>query len=147
MLCVCVCVCVCARAQKLHVKHEPLTLIPPQFEVPLPPLQPAVFMPPMRELPPPALDLFDLDQEFATEKSRMAQLANKCTSESDLDYFVRESGNILGVLDSMEKEREGGGKETRTGQFAIGKHELTSKQILFHALKKLVHFKKMDPDA
>jgi intraflagellar transport protein 52 len=62
----------------MHVKHEPLTLIPPQFEVPLPPLQPAVFMPPMRDLPPPALDLFDLDAEFETEKSRLAQLTNKC---------------------------------------------------------------------
>lgn len=36
-----------------------------QFEVPLPPLQPAVFMPTMRELPPPSLDLFDLDQVTA----------------------------------------------------------------------------------
>ena len=26
----------------MHVKHEPLQLIPPQFETPLPPLQPAV---------------------------------------------------------------------------------------------------------
>ena len=50
---------------KLGVKHEPLSLIPPQFEVPLPPLQPAVFMPTMRELPPPGLDLYDLDEEFS----------------------------------------------------------------------------------
>ena len=28
----------------MHVKHEPLQLIPPQFETPLPPLQPAVRM-------------------------------------------------------------------------------------------------------
>jgi len=26
----------------MKVKHEPLTLIPPNFETPLPPLQPAV---------------------------------------------------------------------------------------------------------
>jgi len=31
--------------QELGVRHEPLTLIPPQFETPLPPLQPAVFAP------------------------------------------------------------------------------------------------------
>lgn len=29
-------------AQELEVKHEPLSLIPPEFETPLPPLQPAV---------------------------------------------------------------------------------------------------------
>ncbi len=28
--------------EQLHVKHEPLKLIAPQFETPLPPLQPAV---------------------------------------------------------------------------------------------------------
>ena len=28
--------------EKLNVKHEPLRLITPQFETPLPPLQPAV---------------------------------------------------------------------------------------------------------
>lgn len=28
--------------EQLQVKHEPLRLIPPQFESPLPPLQPAV---------------------------------------------------------------------------------------------------------
>ena len=38
------------------MKHEPLTLIPPQFVCPLPPLQPAVFPPTMKEPPPPALD-------------------------------------------------------------------------------------------
>ena len=46
----------------MDVKHEVLTLIPPQFEAPLPPLQPAVFPPAWREPPPPSLDLFDLDE-------------------------------------------------------------------------------------
>lgn len=31
-----------------------------------------------RELPPPALDLFDLDEEFSSEKVRLAQLSNDC---------------------------------------------------------------------
>ena len=61
----------------LGVKHEPLSLIPPQFETPLPPLQPAVFPPILRELPPPALDLFDLDEHFASDTARLAQLTNK----------------------------------------------------------------------
>uniref|UniRef100_A0AAR2LA23 ABC-type uncharacterized transport system domain-containing protein n=1 Tax=Pygocentrus nattereri TaxID=42514 RepID=A0AAR2LA23_PYGNA len=67
------------RAYKqLNVKHEPLQLITPQFETPLPPLQPAVFQPAFRDLPPPMLDLFDLDETFSSEKVRVAQLSNKC---------------------------------------------------------------------
>lgn len=46
----------------LGVKHEPITLIPPQFETPMPALQAAVFPPTLKELPPPGLDLFDLDE-------------------------------------------------------------------------------------
>jgi intraflagellar transport protein 52 len=52
----------------LNVKHEPLTLIPPQFETQMLGLIPAVFPPILRELPPPNLELFDLDEEFASEK-------------------------------------------------------------------------------
>jgi intraflagellar transport protein 52 len=44
----------------LGVKHEPLRLITPQFETPLPPFQPAVFPPSFRELTNPQLELFDL---------------------------------------------------------------------------------------
>ncbi len=47
-----------------------LNLIPPSFETPLPPLQPAVFPPTIREPPPPALELFDLDESFASEAVR-----------------------------------------------------------------------------
>ncbi len=64
---------------QLHTKHEPLSLITPKFEVPLPPLQPAVFPPSFHEVPFPALDLFDLDDHFSSEKARLAQLTNKCT--------------------------------------------------------------------
>jgi len=80
----------------LGCKHEPLTLIPPQFETPMPHLQAAVFLPNIKDLPPPAMDLFDLDDQFASEKIKMAQLTNKCTDE-DVEYYVRECGDILGV--------------------------------------------------
>ena len=80
----------------LNVKHEPLTLIPPQFETPLPELQAAVFLPTMKDLPPPGLDLFDLDEQFASERSRLAQLTNKCTDD-DIEYFVKECGDIMGL--------------------------------------------------
>jgi intraflagellar transport protein 52 len=63
---------------QLRLKHEPLSLIQPQFETPLPTLRPAVFQPTLMDLPPPALDLFDLDDSFASEKARLAQLTNKC---------------------------------------------------------------------
>ncbi len=53
---------------KYNVKKAPLSLIPPQFETPLPPLQPAVFPPAIREPPPPVLELFDLDEQFASEQ-------------------------------------------------------------------------------
>ena len=54
--------------EQLGVKHETLTLIPPQFETPMLGLMPATFNPILRELPPPNLELFDLDDEFASEK-------------------------------------------------------------------------------
>lgn len=53
---------------QLGVKKAPLSLIPPAFETPLPPLQPATFPPCPREPPPPALELFDLDDAFAGEQ-------------------------------------------------------------------------------
>ena len=105
--------------EKLRVKHAPLSLIPPQFETPLPPLQPAVFPPNLREPPPPALDLFDLDEEFAGERVRLAQVTNKCQSDDDLEYYVRECGTILDVA-------PGG----------------SAKQVLEHILKEIAAFKK-----
>lgn len=86
--------------KNIGVDHKPLTLIPPQFETPMPSLQAAVFPPTMRDLPPPFLDLYDLDEQFASEKIKLAQLSNKCTDE-DLDYFVKECGDILGVSNKV----------------------------------------------
>ena len=53
---------------QLGVKKAPLSLIPPAFETPLPPLEPATFPPVLREPQPPALELFDLDEAFAGEQ-------------------------------------------------------------------------------
>ncbi|OON20426.1 intraflagellar transport protein 52-like family protein, partial [Opisthorchis viverrini] len=90
--------------EKLRVKHEPLSLITPQFETPLPPVQPAVFPPNFREPGPPPLELFDLDEQFSTSKARLAQVTNKCT-EDDLEYFVRECGDILAVSRKIPSEK------------------------------------------
>jgi intraflagellar transport protein 52 len=111
----------------LGVTHDTLTLIPPQFECPLPKLAPAVFPPAMREPPPPALDQFDLDEHFAKESLRLAQLTNKCSNgDEDLDYFILESGEILGV----------------TGELPFG--ERTAKHVLFHIFKQIVEWKKQE---
>ena len=116
-----------ALYEMLGVPHEPLTLIPPQFECPLPKLQPATFPPAMREPPPPALDQFDLDEHFASPTIRLAQLTNKCTGGTDdLEYYIAESGDILGV----------------TNELPFG--ERSAKHILFYIFKSIVNFKKQD---
>ncbi|DAZ98060.1 TPA: hypothetical protein N0F65_001935 [Lagenidium giganteum] len=114
--------------KELGVKHEPLTLIPPQFELPLPPLKSAVFPPTLREPPAPALDQFDLDEHFASESLRLAQLTNKC-SDDDLEYYVKESADILGILPKLDPE----------------KHD--AKHILEFIFQKIVNFKKLNQDA
>ncbi len=82
--------CIYFRAfTTLNVKHDQLTLITPTFETPLPPLQPAVFPPQFRELPAPALDLFDLDEQFSSEKARLAQITNKCKQKQTLCLNVK----------------------------------------------------------
>ena len=68
---------VMALYDKLGVKKHALTLIQPQFETPMPPLQPAVFPPAFKEPAGPALELFDLDEEFASEHVRLAVLLVK----------------------------------------------------------------------
>lgn len=123
--------------ERLNVKHEPLSLIPPQFEVPLPPLQPAVFMPCMRELPPPSLDLFDLDEHFSTEKLRLAQLTNKCT-DKDLEYFICDAGEILGIADQIR---------AAPSSTSSGPSKYSANKVLEFILRKLVDWKKLDRDS
>lgn len=113
--------------EQLGVKHEPLTLIPPQFETPMPALQPAVFPPSLREPAAPALDLFDLDEQFASERVRLAQLTNKCTDD-DLEFYIRQAGEVLGITEKLGSEKK------------------SAKHILEHVFRQLVNFKKMNQD-
>jgi intraflagellar transport protein 52 len=128
----------------LGVKHDlPLTLIPPQFDTPLPPLQAAVFPPAFREPPPPALELFDLDEHFASERARLAQLAHKCSDE-DIDYFVKEAGNILGITPKIPVPAAAaavpggspGGSSSASSAGSIG-----PKDILQHVLRAIAAYK------
>eukprot|EP01138_Halocafeteria_seosinensis_P014870 gb/GECG01015180.1/.p1 GENE.gb/GECG01015180.1/~~gb/GECG01015180.1/.p1 ORF type:complete len:532 (+),score=81.32 gb/GECG01015180.1/:1-1596(+) len=113
--------------EQLGVTHEPLKLITPQFETPLPPMQPAVFPPTLREPPGPALDQFDLDEHFASERLRLAQLTNKCTDE-DVDFYVKEAAEILGVVHQLPTDKR------------------DSKHILEHVFRAVVHYKKLNQD-
>nr|XP_033818996.1 intraflagellar transport protein 52 homolog isoform X2 [Geotrypetes seraphini] len=113
--------------EQLNVKHEALQLIQPQFEPPLPVLKPAVFPPTFRELPPPTLDLFDLDETFSSETARLAQITNKCT-EDDLEFYVRKCGDILGVTNSLPRD------------------EQDAKHILEHIFFQVVEFKKLNQE-
>ncbi|XP_076230944.1 intraflagellar transport 52 [Calliopsis andreniformis] len=97
----------CIKAyEALGVKHEPLTLIPPHFETPLPPTQASVFPPTFQELPPPALELFDLDEAFSSDLLKLSQLTNKYMTTQDLsvdielDHYIREFGSIIKISNS-----------------------------------------------
>uniref|UniRef100_A0A8B9SV60 Intraflagellar transport 52 n=1 Tax=Anas platyrhynchos TaxID=8839 RepID=A0A8B9SV60_ANAPL len=111
--------------EQLNVKHEPLQLIQPLFETPLPALQPAVFPPAFRELPPPPLELFDLDETFSSEKTRLAEITNKCTDD-DLEFYIRKCGDILGVISKLPKEKQ------------------DAKNILEYIFFQVVEFKKLN---
>lgn len=113
--------------EELDVKHDPLTLIQPQFETPLPPLQPAVFPPQFQELAPPPLEMFDLDEQFSSEKGRLAQVTNKY-EDSQLEYYVQECGDILGINIKLSHESR------------------SAKHILEHVMHQVVEFKKLNQE-
>ena len=43
---------------------------------------------------------FFQDEAFSSEKSRLAQIKNKCADE-DIDYYVREAADILGIMHAI----------------------------------------------
>jgi len=110
---------------KLHVKKAPLSLIIPEFELPLPPLAPAVFAPQLREADAPPLELYDLDEEFASDRVRLSHLTNKC-SDDDLEYYVREAGEMLGICNQLEQNDR---RDPRA--------------ILYHTMVSLANWKKL----
>lgn len=81
---------------EFHIKQEALKLITPNFETPMLGLKPAVFPPILQDNQPPNLELFDLDEEFADSKIKLAQLTNRCTNEN-IEYYIQESSKILGM--------------------------------------------------
>lgn len=94
-----------------------------------------VFPPVFSDLPAPALELFDLDESFSSERAQVTQLANKCLTIADesrsalnvkeLEYFVLECGRILNVS-------------------AEGQPQRTAKEILYEVCVKIAKYKKLD---
>uniref|UniRef100_A0A915MEN0 Regulatory protein zeste n=1 Tax=Meloidogyne javanica TaxID=6303 RepID=A0A915MEN0_MELJA len=115
--------------EKIGLRYEPLTLVTPTFQVPMPPYQPAVFPPQFRELPQPQLELFELDDAFSTHEVQLAQLTNRC-AENELDMYIREASEILGINKILS--------ETLTGN----DRKVTSKRILDYVTRNLIEWKK-----
>uniref|UniRef100_A0A914H4Z0 Uncharacterized protein n=1 Tax=Globodera rostochiensis TaxID=31243 RepID=A0A914H4Z0_GLORO len=113
---------------KIGLKHEPLTLVTPAFQVPMPPFQPAVFAPEFRELAPPQLELFDLDDAFATHEIQLAQLTNRC-AENELDLYIREAGEILDINKTLLRSDQ-------------QEKKVYSKQVLEYVIRHIVEWKK-----
>lgn len=92
-------------AQTLGLKNDPLETVKPQFDTALPPLTPAVFPPQMREPPGPVLELFDLDDAFASPKTRLAQLAQR-TPPKQAEKFIIQAAKILGILPKLPEGKQ-----------------------------------------
>ncbi|KAF8384454.1 osm-6 [Pristionchus pacificus] len=112
---------------ELNVKADRLSFITPTFEVPILRLQPAVFPPNFRELPPPDLEMFDLDEMFSSREVRLTQLVYKC-EEKDLEYFIREAGDACDVTTSLPA------------------NDRTARRILERVLHHLIEYKKNNID-
>ncbi|XP_022900592.2 intraflagellar transport protein 52 homolog [Onthophagus taurus] len=115
--------------EKLGVKHQLLKVISPNFEAPLPSLQAAVFPPSFRELAPPPLELFDLDEAFSSVFSRLAQFTNKYLStgsdkqtEKELEFYIKEASKIVRLDENITD----------------------AKEILYSAAVQCAYFKSMD---
>ncbi|UMM34794.1 hypothetical protein L5515_007707 [Caenorhabditis briggsae] len=114
--------------EALNLSPPPLTLVEPQFELPMPPFQPAVFPPTFQDLPMPPLELFDLDEQFSSPEIQLSQLANR-SDEADLVFFIEKAGEITGInVDLMKSDR-------------------TPKKIIEVAVNRLLLFKRSGMDA
>lgn len=137
---------VMATYEKINVQYEPLKIIKPQFEIPLPPLQLAVFPPVFSELPVPPVELFDLDESFSTERAKLSQLTSKCLASAtkkkkasspgdaaanELKYYIIECGRILGV-----NQTDDAVQPTTTTTSAT--------ELLYRIALKIANYKKLD---
>lgn len=92
-------------ANTLGVKNEQLDVVTPVFDVALPPLTPAVFPPQMKEPKPPVLELFDLNEIFASKPARLAMLAQK-TPPKNIEKFILQAAKILAVNQKLPEDKQ-----------------------------------------
>jgi intraflagellar transport protein 52 len=85
----------------------------------------------MRPSGAPCLELFDIDEYFKSTDTRLAQLTNKCNillhstlgSDSDVEYYIRECGEILGLKQNVSP--------------------WNAKTILEHVIDQIIQWKKL----
>lgn len=73
-----------------------------------------MFPPSFRELSPPPLELFDLDEAFSSVFSRLAQFTNKYTattidsdqSEQELEFYIKECSKIVRMDGDFSNAKE-----------------------------------------
>lgn len=95
-----------------------------------------VFPPVFSELPPPQLELYDLDEAFSSDRLQLTQFTNKCMAaaeknktpvdEKELEYFILECGQILKVVNENQK--------------------MTAKEVLNIMCTQIAQYKKLDHD-
>lgn len=73
-------------------------------------------------------------QDFSDEKLKLSQLANKC-GDGDLDYYVREVGELLGVTEQI-----------RTRQGSAADAAVPAARVLQHVFEKLLNYKKLEQE-
>uniref|UniRef100_A0A1I7UBX5 Intraflagellar transport protein 52-like protein n=2 Tax=Caenorhabditis tropicalis TaxID=1561998 RepID=A0A1I7UBX5_9PELO len=109
--------------EALNLSPPPLTLVEPQFELPMPPFIPAAFPPTFQDLPMPPLELFDLDEQFSSPEVQLTQLANR-SDEEDLIFFIEKAAEITGISSELIRS------------------ERTPKKIIELAVSKLMLFRR-----
>lgn len=95
-----------------------------------------MFPPIFSELPPPPLELYDLDDAFSSNRLQLTQLTNKCLAaaektkmpvdERELEYFIIECGRILKVFHEAQ--------------------QMSAKEILNTMCTQIAQYKKLDRD-
>ena len=135
-----------ALYKQLRVQHTPLSLIAPQFEVPLPAFQPAIFHPTMRDMPPPPLELFDLDEQFSSDTQRMAQLTNKTQHDDEVDEYVKEVGSILSISEKVQQQQAANQSGGAADSQSVAHSAVSANAILEFVLAKLIAYKKLEQE-
>ena len=92
-------------ANTLGIVDEQLDIVKPVFDTSLPPLTPAVFPPQMREPKGPVLELFDLNDIFASKTARLAMLAQK-TPPKNIEKFILQCAKILSINQKLPAGKE-----------------------------------------